>query len=246
MGTRERRQRELGNREQLILENARELIRVEGLLNLQMARLAEKCEYAVGTLYQHFSSKEDLVLALTEEDVSEHVGLFARAAAWRGSTRDRIFALSVADLIFIRHNPEHFRVAQYALCDVVWRAASPGRRQRLLAAQRPLGAIAIGIIEAAIAAGELRPRGLTPAQITVSIWSQTVGMHHLVHTDGLLEDESLRIGDPYRLMCRNLQALLNGLGWRPLMDLEDESALDALIDRIRKEVFDDGSCQTHP
>ena len=64
MGTRERRQREVAEREDLFLDVALELIRQDGLLNLQMARIAEKSEYAVGTLYLHFASKEDLLVAL--------------------------------------------------------------------------------------------------------------------------------------------------------------------------------------
>ena len=54
MGTKERRARQLQEREQLLLNKARELIVRDGLLNLQMARLAEESEHAMGTLYQHF------------------------------------------------------------------------------------------------------------------------------------------------------------------------------------------------
>ncbi len=68
LGTRERRQREVAEHEQLFLTAARELIRQDGLLNLQMARVAEKCDYAVGTLYQHFGSKEDLLVALATDN----------------------------------------------------------------------------------------------------------------------------------------------------------------------------------
>jgi AcrR family transcriptional regulator len=51
MGTKERRQREVSEREQRFLEKARELIVQDGLLNLQMARVAEACDYATGTFY---------------------------------------------------------------------------------------------------------------------------------------------------------------------------------------------------
>ena len=39
-------------------------------------------EYAVGTLYQHFASKEDLLLALTTLQTQDHVGMFQRVAQW--------------------------------------------------------------------------------------------------------------------------------------------------------------------
>ena len=119
MGTKERRQREVADRERFFLDTARELIREQGLLNLQMSRIAEKSEYAVGTLYQHFSSKEDLLLALTTVMGTEHVELFERVGRWQASSRDRMFAISVADTIFVRRNTDFFRVAQYSLCAVV-------------------------------------------------------------------------------------------------------------------------------
>ncbi|MDB5970878.1 MAG: Transcriptional regulator, TetR family [Hydrocarboniphaga sp.] len=241
MGTRERRQRELGNREQLILETARELIRSEGLLNLQMARIAEKCEYAVGTLYQHFASKEDLLLELTRQDVVEHAELIERLARWRAPPRERIFGIAVADMLFVRRSPDHFRMSQYAFCEVVWTAASAARRQSVLDAEAPIAAIAVGIVNDAVAAGSLDLRGMPAEQVCLGLWALVVGMHNLVHTEGVMHP--FAVPDPYRLMCRHLQSLLNGQGWQPYFDVSDDAALDALIQRIFTEVFDEQCCE---
>lgn len=53
----------------------------DGLLALQMARIAEECDYAIGTLYQHFASKEDLLVALATRNCLCRVDLFERARA---------------------------------------------------------------------------------------------------------------------------------------------------------------------
>lgn len=241
MGTRERRKRELGNREQLILETARELIHAEGLLNLQMARLAEKCEYAVGTLYQHFASKEDLLLELTRQDVVEHVELIERVARWSGSPRERIFGLAVADILFVRRSPDHFRISQYVFCEVVWNAASASRRQSVLDAQAPIAAMALGIVRDAVESGSLDLKGMPAEQACIGLWSLVVGMHNLVHAEGVMHPFS--VPDPYRLMCRHLQSLLNGQGWLPIVDPSDDAALDELIQRICTEVFDEESSE---
>jgi AcrR family transcriptional regulator len=240
MGTRERRQRDFEARERRFLDTARALIHEEGLLNLQMARIAEKSEYAVGTLYQHFASKEDLLLAITRQDLRQHVELFEKVRDWGASTRDRIFALAVADMIFVRQNPEHFRIAQYAFCEVVWRAASPECRAAILQAQEPIGAAVVSIIDDAIAGGDLVPQGLSPEGVAIGIWSLTEGMHKLVHAEGVMGDVSAN-SDPYRLMCRYLQLYLNGLGWKPLVTSWDDASLDALIGRICEGVFHDCS-----
>jgi hypothetical protein len=46
MGTKERRQREVAEREQLFIDKARDLVCQEGLLQLQMGRLAEACDFS--------------------------------------------------------------------------------------------------------------------------------------------------------------------------------------------------------
>ncbi|GEM_PF-3192593 len=88
-----------------------------------------------------------------------------------------------------------------------------------------------------MASGALPPRGLTIAELMV--WTLCLSMHTLVHAEGMLQQYAVR--DPYRLMMRNVHHLLNGYGWRPLFDPDDEATLDAFIARICAEAFHD-SC----
>lgn len=240
MGTKERRLRQFAEREQLILDRARELIRESGLLNLQMSRLAEKCEYAVGTLYQHFASKEDLLLALTTAQAQEHTELFRRVAEWKALSRERMFAIGVADKIFVQRNPDHFRISQFALCEVVWHAASPDRREDFLAACQPIGRCVASIVEDGVRDGDLELSGRPPQELCTGVWALCNGTHNLVHTEGVLEDFAIR--DAYHLMCHHVQVMLNGFGWKPLVDLSNTQATDRLIQRIKNEVFHDFCC----
>ncbi len=241
MGTRERRQREVAEREQRFLETARELIRQDGLLNLQVSRLAEKCEYAVGTLYQHFASKEDLLVALASENVQRRVDMFDRVSRWRAGTRDRMFGIAVADMWLMRRFPEHFRLEQFAFTEVIWGAASPERRQRALDAGEPIGRIVETIVSEAQRVGDLDLKGLQPFELSLAPWALSEGTHMIAHTEGLTE--KYNVHDPYRLMLRHQQHLLNGLGWKPLCDASDEAALDAKIEKLCNEVFHDLPCE---
>jgi AcrR family transcriptional regulator len=234
MGTRERRQREIAERERLFLDKTRELICQEGLLQVQMARIAEACDYATGTLYQHFSSKEDLLIALLTERSEERVGLFRRAFAWGATTRDRMFALAAADVVFVKRNPEYFRIAQFAQTEVVWSAASKQRRLACIDAMAPIGQLAVEIIRDAVEQGDLKLRGERPEEVSFAIWSVVSGTHSLVHAEDLLEH--FAIDAPYRLMGRNIHRLLNGFGWQPLVDLS-EPASEADSQRVMREVF---------
>ncbi|GAB3097237.1 TetR/AcrR family transcriptional regulator [Lysobacter terrae] len=240
MSTKERRQRDLAARELRFLDCAQDLIQRDGLLNLQMSRIAEECDYAVGTLYQHFASKEDLLVALATRDCLSRVELFERAAKWNGPTRERMLAIAIADLMLIRSQPQFFRVAQYVFTDVIWHAASEKARQRSLEVGAPIGDLLEGIVNDALRLGDLPPNtGLTPQTLTIGPWTLCMGMHTLVHAEGVLEPYEAVA--PYRLLIKNLQHLLNGYGWRPLFDVSDESAIDAQLARISREVFDSPS-----
>ncbi len=236
MSTKDRRQRERAEREQRFLDKAQALIRRDGLLALQMSRIAEECDYAIGTLYQHFASKEDLLVALATRNSLGRVDLFERAARWSGPSRERMVAIALADLMVIRARPEHFRLEQFVWTDVIWGAASPESRRRSLEAGAPLGHMIDGIVEDAIAAGDLPAGlGLSPQAVTIGPWTLSLGMHTVTHAEGLLEAYAPE--DPYRLLMKHLHYLLNGYGWRPLFDPSDDDALDALNSRLCRDVF---------
>ncbi len=232
-----RRQRDIARREQAMLDAAQALIQRDGLLSLQMARVAEESGYAIGTLYKHFASKEDLLVTLATRNSLDRVELFERAATWSGGTREKMLAVVLADLLIMREQPEHFRLAQFVWTDVVWGAASDDCRQRAVDACRPLSELIEGI------AVEARERGELPAvenlpigALTLGPWAMTVGMHALAQPHGMLDPAVA--GDPYRLLIRQLQYLLNGYGWQPLFDADDATALDALIAQVAGDVFD--------
>jgi AcrR family transcriptional regulator len=237
MSTKERRQRQFAEREQLFLDTAWELIRRDGLLNLQMGRLAAECDYAVGTLYQHFASKEDLLLALAGSSMSGRIELFQRVADWAAPSRERMLGFAVADVLFAEHEPEFFRLSQYVSTQVVWAATSAARRETVLGACRPLGELVDRVVNAAIAAGDVDSGAFDSQELGCGLWAMCEGMHQLVHADGVLDMQ--RVTRPYHLLLRQANALLNGLGWRPLLTPDDGAAQRALLARMMQELFPD-------
>lgn len=235
MGTRERRQREREAREQLFLDTARRLIREEGLLTLQMARLARACDYATGTLYQHFASKEDLLVALATQRLGEHCALFCRVAAWKAGTRERMFGLTVADEYFSRRHPTYSRLMQYVFTEVVWETATQERRECLTAKLAPVVAAISAVVEEAIGRGEVDAGILNAQELMLGPWAMCHGMQSLLQTRGMLAQ--LAIGAPRRTLYVHAQILLNGMNWQPLFDIGDQDALDAMVERIEQEVL---------
>jgi len=54
-----------------LLDCAREIANEKGIASISMRRLAAKAGVATGTVYNYFSDKDDVLLALTEEDWSD-------------------------------------------------------------------------------------------------------------------------------------------------------------------------------
>ena len=110
MDTLSRKQREIAEREQLVLSVAREMLAEKGYLGLTMDRIAAATEYSKGTIYQHFSCKEEVLAALALEAAQKRIELFERGATFPGRPRERLAAIGVADGIFVRRYPKHFEI----------------------------------------------------------------------------------------------------------------------------------------
>jgi AcrR family transcriptional regulator len=237
VGTQDRRRRDVAVREKLFVDKAWELIRRDGLLQLQMARVAEACDYAIGTLYQHFSSKEDLLVALMTEHLRERADLFERVARWQAPSRERMFGIAIADTVFVSRNPDYFRLEQYAHTEVVWAAASPARRQAHLNVAAPLGSTVLGIVEDALRCGDLPPQEVSAQELATGFWCLCVGMHTLVHAEGVLQQHNVH--EPYSVLARHVQWHLNALDWKPILNPVSDAAIGSSIVRLKKELFHD-------
>src|SRR5262245_12250553 len=110
MSTLTRKQREIQQREERILEESRKLLLEEGYHGLSMDRIAEVLEYSKGTIYQHFPNKEEILLALANQSMERRLDLFRRAASFKGGSRERISAVGVAAELFFRLYQHHFQV----------------------------------------------------------------------------------------------------------------------------------------
>lgn len=236
--TRSGREQALAEREQLFIESTRQQLCKEGLLGIQMAAIARSCNFATGTLYHHFASKEDLLMAVCTELTTTRREYFQRVADSDLSTRDKMLAFAVAYALFAQHYPEHFRLEQYVMTEVVWLAASANRREQLLEATQPIGRMVEQVVKDAIANGELDAHGLAPLAFSIGQWSMSMGMHTLIHAEGILDMYDLK--DPYRMLLRNIQLQLNAMQWQPVANNPfDARALDTKVDELCKTLFRD-------
>ncbi|WP_435018601.1 TetR/AcrR family transcriptional regulator [Tundrisphaera sp. TA3] len=236
MGTTARKQKEVSNREQMLLDVARRMLIEQGFAGLTMDRLAEATEYSKGTIYQHFSTKEDLVAALAVQSCQQRLDLFGRATRFDGVPRARLMGLLVADELFAKLHPHHFRSEMVIRMADLDDRASAARRDALGDMEGRCLDLVTGLVRDAIAGGDLslqppqRPEGVSFALVSLALGTQIV----LLNFDSLVE--RLGIDEPFAAMGRSLIALLDGLGWRPLSSEFDYAGARG---RIIREVFAD-------
>ncbi len=234
MATSTRKQREWQQREELILNVARQMLLEGGYLGLNMDRIAEAVEYSKGTIYQHFSCKEDVLCALCTQSLEQMVALFEQAATFEGRTRERLMAIGEAYDLFVKLYPHHFHSAQILQTASIGDKMSEARRLRLDTCDRRCMAIVSGIIRDGLEQGDLvLPKWTSPEQFTFGLWALASGAHAIMAHKPL---ESLGIERPHDTLYNNYHIMLDGVGWQPLSHVWD---YEQTRTRIRQEVFHD-------
>lgn len=234
MGRPPRKEREIRAREEAILETARQILLDEGFAAISMDRIAKAIEYSRGTVYQHFGSKEDVLAGLVQHTYARRTALFERAATFRGSARERVLAIGVADDLFVRTWPDHFRAEQIVLLTAHDRKLENERVQSIESWEQRCFQIVTGLVRDGIAAGDLElPDGRTPELVTFGLWSVSFGSHFIGHTLGRYGKLGFE-GSVWDAIRLNVNSMLDGLGWRPLWSDEEWRAAER---RVQNEIF---------
>lgn len=230
-----RKQREIQQRQQRILEVARGMLVEGGYLGLSMDRIAAALEYSKGTIYQHFSCKEDIILALVNETQQQRCEYFERAATFRGRSRERLAAIGYASELFVRLHPDHFNVEQIVRASSIWEKTSLNGRTIMRSCESRCIGIVSGIIRDAVAQGDLTlPEGLAAEDMVFGLWAMTFGGYSIIATSNSLAEIGIR--EPFEAIHHNITRVLDGYGWRPLASEHDYQATQA---RIAEELFRD-------
>lgn len=230
-----RKQREIEQREQLILDVARRHLGEVGYHGLNMDRIAADIEYSKGTIYQHFKNKEDIMLGLAAQAMEKRAELFGKAATFRGRSRERICAIGIADRLFVSSYPDHFRVEQIIRSASMIERTSTDRREVLRICETRCMATAAGIVRDAVSSGDLAlPPERTPEDLMFGLWSMAFGTRMISDTTGQMEE--LGVKDTEAALKQNMHAMLDGYGWKPF---SHEWQYDQTEVRIINELYPD-------
>ncbi len=213
------RQARTRQREQHILETARTLVSVEGFLALKMSDVAQAASVSVGTLYTHFESKEDLIMALaTQTWRGRLAGFNAIFAVNTLSWAERLVAAVFVDFLFSVDHPELFAAEQLAATPSVWEGASERRTQEMRTLHHRIMDGIAQTAHQAIENGEFEPwadRKQQARAVDRGIWTLMLGSSAVWSAVSTLEEEvaadTVEIPETLQDLC---QALFCGYGWR--------------------------------
>lgn len=108
MGVVERKQREKAHRETSILEAAKKVFLAKGLTAATIDDIAAEAELGKGTLYRHYRSKENIMLAISEQATHELHALYVKAAAGDGPGLEKVLRMMRGYYSFVMDNPAYF------------------------------------------------------------------------------------------------------------------------------------------
>ena len=231
----ERKQREIAEREAQILDVAEQMLLERGYLGLTMDRIAAEMEYSKGTIYNHFPSKEEVLMAVAARIAALRTEMFRRASTFQGSSRERMTAIGLTCELFMRLYPHYFRLEQVLAAESIRDKTSPQRQQEMDGQELGCMHVVVGIVRDGVAAGEIElPAGTTAETLCFGLWTITFGGQSVIGSGKDLSQ--LGIDQPWSALRRNQQALMDAHGWTPHTDSWDYEASRL---RAMKEVFSD-------
>ncbi|TWU58907.1 Bacterial regulatory protein, tetR family [Rubripirellula tenax] len=227
------KQSEIRDRESRILHLARPMVAGGGLAALSMEAIAKEMKYTKGTIYNHFSCKEEILLALAIQSSETRLALFHVAGQSQAGSRDAMAAIGIGCEDFRTRFADLFIIETLVRHATIWEKASDQRRETLLGCEsRTMGLVAT-LGHRAVKEGDLKlPRGLHVEELIFGLWSLTYGgMMIDASSPGLSE---IGIRDTSASIRRNCNAMMDGYGWLPLYE---PAPYRKLVARVRAVLF---------
>jgi AcrR family transcriptional regulator len=231
MPTQARKQREILEREELILSTAQTLLHQHGYNYLTMDRVAETVEYSKGTIYNHFASKEDLVCSLCCRYIGNLIEIVQRAYNFAGSTRERYSAIGIGYSLHHQLHPMDSQIVQTVKNNAVREKISKAKLAEMESLEKKITKIAQSIVQDAIDSGELDKKHQDEiSTIVFGFWSMHYGAILLDQSDIPLHE--LGFSTVVKMLWHNANIYLDGYQWQPLSTAVDSKKLFQKISSV--------------
>ena len=120
-----RKERERRQHEEEILQAARELFARKGYYSTTLEEIAHHAQFGKGTIYNYFSSKEDLFYGILNGILDKAIEVAESSIALPGSTREKLTAYAKAILSYSEANAELFHMIVREVVQINFLEQSP-------------------------------------------------------------------------------------------------------------------------
>ncbi|MBO1331451.1 TetR/AcrR family transcriptional regulator [Streptomyces sp. VRA16 Mangrove soil] len=210
MRTAQRKAFEVAERERLLLRTALDVIARDGLHQLTLGRLAQEAGYSKGTVYNHFTCREDLLVELATESTRRQSRTFQAVADLPWSGVRALYGLAFAAMRHAETQPALFESSVTALTDAVAAAASGERLERRFLVDGQIAQIVASVARRTLREGDFSHPTL-PAEVAADALRSAVLGYAVTH----LLSRRFQWGDARARDSRPAvtSALVHGLGW---------------------------------
>ncbi len=212
---------------------ARTLVDDDCLSTLTIDKLVAESRFSKGTIYKHFVSKEDLLMAICNVSIEDMQDMFIKALEFDGNSREKVLAVMVSYVIWAKLHPMQLFAVLAAHSPRVAECCSETRNNTHLHHETQLMGLMNRQIEKAVESGDLTlPEGMLTEQVTFAMWSASWGAMALIMSKG----DSVKLG-PMQLereSFTNARLILDGFGWKPLSSNWD---YPQTIRKITQQIF---------
>lgn len=223
-----------------ILRAARTLLLDHGYFGITMAQIAKAADMPKATLYQRFSCKEDIILALEGQCLFQRLDMLRRGASYPGHPRERLAAMGEATALYARLHPDDSRIIHNAggpLRD----KASAERLREIIRLEHTTTRTVRSIVAQAVELGDLELHsGDTVERITYAMISLVEGAYSMAEVG--IPQHALGIPMPIRELWCFYNLLADAYQWRPLFA---EQNWEETMAHIRRNVFPEEAQQLY-
>ena len=205
MGVAERKQREKAYRETSILEAAKKVFLAKGLIAATIDDIAAEAELGKGTLYRHYRSKEDIMLAINEQATRELQALYTQEAAGEGTGLAKVLRMMRAYFAFVMANPAYFGFIAF------FESPLPTTNAGVVyETTNDINELFQAVLQQGVADGSLRT-DLKSELMANTLWASSYGIMQFIVSKGVHLAEQRQI-DLNELFETFLSTLESGLG----------------------------------
>jgi len=215
------RHQKRARREYDIISKTIELLSQRGFLDVRMSDIASKTGYSMGSIYSHFESKEDLLVACAHTLSIEYKKLLQLIMNQSIPAIEKIITMAQCNWHISMQHTDLIEIDSLSLMPSVWRRATPNRANALNESNKVLAGMFLTIALEAIKSSLIGYKHLKTAEIeqlghyfTHGMWGLCVGLASTSqsgYANSLCPENST---ESYTHFTTNYINFLKGYGWQ--------------------------------